>query len=151
MVRLRFALLREQAPHPPYHRVHPDAERRARRLFAAQLVSATEALILAEHGAEAIGILRCADIEGSPLLLPERYAYVSSVYVAPEWRRRGVLRHLLAAAEEWATHRGLTEMRLSAASDSRPALAAWRALGFVQAEQLQVRALGNALPTDEER
>ena len=131
--------------------MHPDAERRARRLFAGQLVSATETLILAEHGAEAVGILRCADIEGSPLLLPERYAYASSADVTPEWRRRGVLRQLLAAAEEWAARRGLTEMRLSAASDRESTLAAWRALGFVQAEQLQVRTLGNALATDEEQ
>lgn len=122
--------------------MHPDAERRARRLFASQLVSTTETLILAEHRSAAVGILRCADIEGSPLLLPERYAYVSSAYVTPEWRLRGVLRQLLAAAEQWAAGRGLTEMRLSAASDSESALAAWRALGFVEAEQLQVRTIG---------
>lgn len=129
--------------------MHPDAERRARRLFAGQLGSSREALILAEHGADAVGILRCAEIEGSPLLLPERYAYVSSAYVAPEWRRRGVLRQLLAAAEEWAAGRGLTEMRLSAASDSEAALTAWRSLGFVQAEQLHVRTLGDPMAGDE--
>lgn len=142
-MRLRFALLREQSPNPLYHRVHPDAERRARRLFASQLASTTEMLILAEHHSEAVGIIRCADIEGSPLLLPERYAYVSSAYVTPEWRRRGVLRQLLAAAEEWAAGRGLTEIRLSAASDSESALASWRALGFVQVEQLQVRTIAS--------
>jgi ribosomal protein S18 acetylase RimI-like enzyme len=124
--------------------MHPDAERRGRRLFAGQLASRSESLILAEHGDEAIGILRCAEIEGSPLLLPERYAYISSAYVIPEWRRMGVLRQLLAKAEEWARRRRLTEMRLSAASDSEIALAAWRALGFVPAEQLHVRPLGGS-------
>jgi ribosomal protein S18 acetylase RimI-like enzyme len=141
VLRLRFALLREQASNPLYNRVHPDAERRARRLFAAQLSSPNERVILAEQGEEPIGVLRCAEIEGSPLLLPERYAYVSSAYVLPEWRRMGVLRQLLAAAAEWAARRGLTEMRLSAACDSPTALAAWRALGFVAAEQLHVRPL----------
>jgi len=120
-------------------------------LFADQLASTTETLILAEDGGEAVGILRCADIEGSPLLLPERYAYISSAYVTPQWRHRGVLTQLLASAEEWAAARGLTDMRLSAASDSESALAAWRALGFVQAEQLQVRALGDPMATDEVR
>lgn len=142
MLRLRFALLREQSSNPLYHRVHPDAEKRARRLFARQLGSRSERLILAEHAGEAVGILRCAEIEGSPLLLPERYAYVSSAYVTPEWRRQGVLRHLLAAAEEWAARRGLSEMRLSAAADSPMALAAWRGLGFEPAEQLHVRPIG---------
>lgn len=89
-----------------------------------------------------MGILRCAEIEGTPLLLPERYAYVSSAYVIPQWRRMGVLRQLVAAAEDWAARRGLTEMRLSAACDSQTALAAWQALGFLPAEQLHVRQLG---------
>lgn len=70
--------------------------------------------------------------------------------MTPEWRRRGVLRQLLAAAEQWAACRGLSEMRLSAGSDSESALAAWCALGFVQAEQLHVGTLRNAMATDEE-
>jgi ribosomal protein S18 acetylase RimI-like enzyme len=142
VLRLRFALLRAQSSNPLYHRVHPAAEKRARRLFARQLGSGSERLILAEHAGDAIGILRCAEIEGSPLLLPERYAYVSSAYVVPEWRRQGVLRHLLTAAEDWAARRGLSEMRLSAAVDSPMALAAWRELGFEPAEQLHVRPIG---------
>ncbi|CAN5378687.1 hypothetical protein BH23GEM2_BH23GEM2_17440 [soil metagenome] len=142
MLRLRFALLSEQSSNPLYRRVHPDAERRARRLFARQLASRSESLLLAEHAGEVVGILRCAEIDSSPLLLPERYAYLSSAYVLPEWRRQGVLRQLLAAAEEWAADRRLDEMRLSAASDSKMALAAWRALGFIAAEQLHVRPLG---------
>ena len=72
---------------------------RARELFAAQLRSPTETIFLAERGGEVVGILRCVESMGSPLLEPARYAYVSSVYVRPEARRRGVLRALRGAAE----------------------------------------------------
>jgi GNAT superfamily N-acetyltransferase len=78
---------------------------------------------------------------GSPLLDPARYAYVSSVYVRPEARRRGVLRALLRAAERWAMARGLDQMRLHNVAGSADAEGAWAALGFDVVEQVRVRNL----------
>jgi ribosomal protein S18 acetylase RimI-like enzyme len=76
---------------------------------------------------------------GSPLLDPQRYGYVASVYVVPEARRAGVLRTLLAAAERWCAARGLDEMRLHTASDNDVGNAAWDALGFDVVEHLRIR------------
>ena len=42
--------------------------------------------------------LRCMLAAGSPLLLPERYGYVSSAYVRPAARRRGVRRRRAGGA-----------------------------------------------------
>ena len=72
---------------------------------------------------------------------PAQYAYISSVYVIPKARERGVLRTLLSAADAWCAERGLDEMRLHNAADNPLANAAWEALGFEVVERLRVRSL----------
>ena len=141
VVALRLALLREHPEHPIYGRLRRDAADRARELFAAQLRSPIEVIFLAELDGEAIGILRCVESIGSPLMEPARYAYVSSVYVRPTARRRGALRALLGAAERWARTRGLQQMRLHNVAGSTDAEAAWSALGFDVVEQVRLRDL----------
>ena len=138
---LRMALLREHAHNAIYGRLRPDAESRAAKLFAAQLQSPNEVVFLAEVEREPVGVLRCIQSSGSPLLDPAQYAYVSSVYVVPTVRERGVLRSLLTAAERWCVERGLDEMRLHNAADNPLANAAWEALGFEVVEHLRVRSL----------
>ena len=141
VVALRVALLREHPDHPVYGRLRPDVTPRARDLFATQLRSTMETIFLAELDREVVGILRCVETIGSPLLEPARYAYVSSVYVLPAQRRRGVLRALLLAADGWSRGRGLDEMRLHNVAGSGLAEQAWSALGFDVVEQVRVRRL----------
>ena len=143
VVALRTALLREQPDHPIYGRLRPDLDHRARGLFAAQLRSTMEAIFLGELDGQIVGVLRCVESTGSPLLDPARYAYVSSTYVRPESRRRGVLRALLRAADRWAHARGLDQMRLHNVAGSVAAERAWSALGFAVVEQVRVRNLGD--------
>ena len=138
---LRLALLREHSHNAIYGRLRPDAEPRAAKLFAAQLQSPNEVIFLAEVSGEAVGVLRCIHSAGSPLLDPPQYAYISSVYVVPRAREQGVLRELLAAADDWCADRGLDEMRLHNAADNPLANAAWEALGFEVVEHLRVRSL----------
>jgi GNAT superfamily N-acetyltransferase len=140
VVALRLALLREAHASPVYGRLRPDAGRRARRLFRLQLDSEGEVTFLAEQDRSPIGILRCVESHGSPLLEPDRYAYVSSVYVVPEARRTGVLRRLLDCALEWCVTRGLDEMRLHSVAGAE-ANAAWDTLGFEVVEHLRVKKL----------
>lgn len=141
IVALRLALLRENASHPVYGRLHPDVAVRARDLFAQQLRSAGEVMFLAERGEEVLGILRCVESYGSPLLEPPRHGYVSSVYVIPAERRHGVLRALLDAAEAWCRGRGLGELRLHNVADDPVANAAWEALGFAPVEVVRLKSL----------
>jgi ribosomal protein S18 acetylase RimI-like enzyme len=149
VVRLRLAQQREHAGNPVYGRLRADAPERARRLFAAQLASTREVTFLAERTSadrtsgrrddRIVGILRCIESVGSPLLDPERYGYVASVYVVPAARREGVLHLLLDAAVAWCEPRGLDELRLHSAADNDTGNAAWAALGFAVAEHLRVR------------
>ncbi len=142
VVELRLALLRAHAGNAVYGRLRPDAPVRARTLFGEQLASPHEVtwLAIAADGA-VVGILRCMEGRGSPLLDPPRYGYVASVFVVPEARRSGVLRRLMDAAVAWSRARGLDELRLHAAADNVDGVAAWEAMGFAVAEHLFVRRL----------
>ena len=147
VVALRIALLREYPDHPVYGRLRPDAEMRAHAIFAAQLGSDNEVVFLAEQRGTTVGLLRCVETVSSPLLEPDRYCYISSVYVHPEWRRKGALRLLFASAQEWCRKRGLAEMRLHNVGSRRGTAAAWDALGFEVIEQVRIRRVD--APADE--
>jgi GNAT superfamily N-acetyltransferase len=139
IVELRLALLREYSDHPLYGRLRSDARARAYELYRGQLAAHNEQIFVAELGGDVVGILRCVDTLSSPLLYPERYCYVSSVYVRPQARRKGVLRALLAAAEDWCDDRGIDEMRLHNATSSEVAERTWSALGFEVVEHVRRR------------
>jgi ribosomal protein S18 acetylase RimI-like enzyme len=145
VLEFRLALLREHAGNAVYGRLRADAPERARRLFASQLTAVGEVTLLAELPTDGVsrpvGVLRCMESRGSPLLDPPRYGYVASVYVAPDARRNGVLRALLDAATAWCVARGLDEIRLHAAADNDVGNAAWDALGFEVVEHLRTRRL----------
>lgn len=141
VVALRLALLREYGEHPIYGRLRVDAEARARPIFAAQLDSDREAIFVATDAGTAVGMLRCVESIASPLLVPERYCYLSSVYVKPEHRRRGVLRLLFDRARAWCDERGLAEIRLHNVGSRSSSAAAWDALGFEVVEQVRLLRL----------
>jgi GNAT superfamily N-acetyltransferase len=142
VVALRLSLLREHSEHPIYSRLRPDAAPRARELFAAQLDSPGEVIFLAERAGQVVGILRCVESAGSPLLHPARYGYVSSVFVTPGQRRTGVLRALLDRAVAWCEERGLGEMRLHSVAGDAVSESAWDALGFEVVEYVRLKKLG---------
>lgn len=146
VLELRLALLHEHGDSLLYGRLRPDAPRRAERLYAAQLASAHETTFLAELDGAVVGVLRCLEGAGAPLLLPERYGYVSSVYVRPAARRGGVLHALFAAAEGWCAARGLRELRLHNAAENAVANAVWERLGFRAVEVLRIRPVPDAPP-----
>lgn len=141
VVELRLALVAEHRDNIIYGRTRHDILDRARKLFLSQLRSPRETTLLAERAGRVVGILRCVDSAGHPLLHPDRYGYISSVFVRPESRRHGVLRALLASAERWCRERGLDELRLHNAADNPLSNASWEALGFGIAEHLRIRRL----------
>jgi GNAT superfamily N-acetyltransferase len=142
VVALRIALLREYADHPIYGRLREDAEARARPVFEQQLLQSDQAIFLAAREGAVVGIARCVDSKGSPLLMPDRYCYVTSVYVRPEARRHGVLSALMSSVEDWATRRGLTEMRLHNSTANAGTRTAWDQLGFEVNEEVRLKQIG---------
>jgi aminoglycoside 6'-N-acetyltransferase I len=67
----------------------------------------------------------------------DRVAYLEGWYVEPEFRRQGVGRMLVAAAEQWGREQGCTEFGSDALIDNTISAAAHAALGFVETVQIR--------------
>lgn len=134
VVSLRLALLREEAARDRSAPPDASAEARAYHVYGAQLACDRETTFLAVHRGRAVGILRCTRATDPSLVRPGPYAVLTSAYVRPTYRHRGVLRALLGRADEWCRARGLPEMRLHAFVENTDGNAAWEALGFAATE-----------------
>lgn len=141
VVALRLALLREEGRSPLFARPRRDVVRLARDRSAQQLASPTEVTLLAWEGSEPVGLLRCTVSRGTRLVLPSRYGFLTSAYVVPTHRRRGVLRALLHEAEAWCRGRGLREVRLHCTVENVEGQAAWERLGYPASEIVRRRVL----------
>ena len=141
VIALRIALLREYGDHPIYGRLRPDAEEKARPVFRQQLMAPDQAIFLAARDGQVAGIARGVDTRGSPMLMPDRYCYVTSAYVKPEHRRHGVLAAMIGHIETWALARGLGEMRLHNSTLHAHAGAAWDQLGFAVNEEVRLKQI----------
>lgn len=103
-----------------------DAAAALRRLRAAAGVET--ALVAEADGGRVVGF---ASVRVVPYLSDDRpYAELTELYVAPAWRRRGVARALLAAAEALARARGAGQLIVLTGLDNAPAQALYRAAGF---------------------
>jgi aminoglycoside 6'-N-acetyltransferase I len=63
-------------------------------------------------------------------------AFVEGIYVAPEYRHRGVARALIAAIEQWARAQGLQELASDALLENAQSHAMHNALGFSETERV---------------
>jgi ribosomal protein S18 acetylase RimI-like enzyme len=61
---------------------------------------------------------------------PDRHAFVQDVFVAREYRRRGIARRLMDAAEAFAAERRVGEIRLAVLERNIGARGLYEALGF---------------------
>jgi ribosomal protein S18 acetylase RimI-like enzyme len=138
---LRLALLAEHKTNAIYSRIRDDAPAHALELTKQQLAAERQVMFVAAEGDRVVGVLRCIDMRGHRLLRPSRYAMISTVFVEPAARRKGVLRSLMDAAIAWSRERKLKEMRLQNAVDNPLAVEAWEALGFRVVEQIRLRSL----------
>ncbi|WP_020407048.1 GNAT family N-acetyltransferase [Hahella ganghwensis] len=57
--------------------------------------------------------------------------YIDSIYVKEEYRKSGVAKELLAAAEKWALRKGARSVCLDVSNTNRNAVTAYEKLGFV--------------------
>jgi aminoglycoside 6'-N-acetyltransferase I len=120
--RLRHALWPDQAP----EELQDEAE-----AFFSQPDSRLSAVLVAEGADGALAgfaelSLRpyAEDCRTSPV------GFLEGWYVAPAFRRQGVGRALVQAAEAWAREQGCTEFGSDTQFDNQASIAAHRALGF---------------------
>ena len=90
-----------------------------------------------------------AELEGRPVAMGGVYvlrnhrseiygkpaAYITSVYVPPDLRRKGLARRITQAAIEWARGRGCTVVRLRASDTGR---LVYKTLGFTPTDEMEL-------------
>ena len=111
--------------------------REIERYFAGELAEPLEVLVAADD---------CGDLIGFAELSIRRYVdgcdtdhvgFLEGWYVAPAWRRRGVGRALVAAAEDWARAQQCREFGSDALLENDVSASAHRALGFEETERVR--------------
>jgi len=61
--------------------------------------------------------------------------YVEGIYVRPAYRKQGIGRELIRAAEQWAQRQGCTEMGSDTGLDDTQSIFFHEALGFREADR----------------
>lgn len=106
------------------------------RFFDGSAVEPMAALLAVDRSERAVGLAELSIRPCAEGCRSRRVAYLEGWYVAPEARRRGVGRALVAAAEEWARAQGCGEFASDTHPDNIDSASAHRALGFQDAGQV---------------
>ncbi|HEV2457279.1 MAG TPA: GNAT family N-acetyltransferase [Ktedonobacterales bacterium] len=90
------------------------------------------AWFLAEAGGRVVGFatVRLRPAADEPFLVPAVRAHVDSLGILPAWRRRGIGRRLMAAAEQWARQHDARRITLNVWEFNDGALQLYEALGY---------------------
>ena len=107
------------------------------RFFAGTLKNPLEVLLAVDEAGKTIGFAELSIRNYAEDCETDRVAYLEGWYVDAEWRRRGVGRALVVAAEAWARSQGCTEFASDALLDNKISEAAHLALGFEETEQIR--------------
>jgi aminoglycoside 6'-N-acetyltransferase I len=107
------------------------------QFFAGALKMPLEVLLAVDEAGKAIGFAELSIRSYAEECVTDRVAYLEGWYVDAEWRRRGVGKALIEAAESWARAQGCTEFGSDALLENETSAAAHRALGFEETVQIR--------------
>ena len=107
------------------------------RYLRGELRMPLEVLIAFDDANAAIGFAELSIRAYAEECVTDRVAYLEGWYVVPAWRRRGVGKALVDAAEAWARAQRCTEFGSDAVIDNDVSAAAHVALGFEETVRLR--------------
>jgi len=95
------------------------------------LINDTKALVLvATHNNKIVSCGYGLEKTAKPYLNHTNYAYLGYMFTLPQYRGHGLNGKILFALKEWASNRGLTEIRLTVYDENTAALRAYEKVGF---------------------
>jgi aminoglycoside 6'-N-acetyltransferase I len=90
----------------------------------------------AANGDRLVGMIEVGQRDVAESCSTSPVGYVEALWVAPEFRRGGVARALVAAAIGWSRERGYRELASDAELENTISQAVHEALGFTETERL---------------
>lgn len=96
----------------------------------------TAACLVAEAEGDVVGFVELDIRPYAEGCTTDRVGYLEGWYVAPAWRRRGIGRALVTAAEAWAGAQGCREFASDTPLGNTGSQAAHQALGFREVERI---------------
>lgn len=113
------------------------------RSFLVELIEGERSDILVAVDEAVIGfaVLQDRDTPGFSCIIPNRYAYLMDMCVAPEHRGKGAGSALLAAAEGWAAKRGAAWLELNVLEENEDAVRLYRRSGLCFSQHTMRKAL----------
>ena len=108
----------------------PVAEGELRELLRALRRDPDVEIFVYDHRGTPEGLCIVRIDRAPPILEETERAEITDVGVRPEWRRRGIARQLVEAAQAWVRDRGVARIEIQVAAGNREGQAFWRALGY---------------------
>ena len=107
--------------------------------FESRMRAGHAALLFAKDGAAVAGMAGVYLLANHrSQIYHQQSAYITSLYVRPEYRRMGVATELTRRAVEWATHKGCVVVRLRTSDMGRPV---YERLGFHRTDELELELM----------
>lgn len=108
----------------------PVAEGELRELLRAIQRDPDAEIFVFDHAGTPQGLCVVRIDHAPPILEETERAEITDVGVRPEWRRRGIARRLVEAAQRWVAERGVSRIEIQIAHGNVEGQAFWRAMGF---------------------
>ncbi|HKW44007.1 MAG TPA: GNAT family N-acetyltransferase [Candidatus Eremiobacteraceae bacterium] len=104
--------------------------------YRARIAAGSSATFVAEHAGALCGLASVYRlVNHRSEIFDQPSAYVSNVYVKPQYRRRGVATTLTRMCVDWARARGCVVVRLRTSAMGRNV---YSAMGFVQSDEMEL-------------
>jgi len=114
---------------------HPGWRMRFAAYFRAKQEAGTAQVFFARSGDRAIGMAIMSVVDDyRNFALGQPRGYVNGVYVAPEYRRRGIARAIMQVGLEWLRERGVIAVRLRSSDEGR---GLYTSLGFTPGTEME--------------
>lgn len=107
-----------------------DAADWTKKYFSDQLPKDEFTIFVASDDGSIFGFIEAQLMEKGPIHAQRRIGYIGSLYVRPQYRRKGVGSHLWSLAHDWLEAQDISKIQLAVAVKNPSGFEFWKQIGF---------------------